>query len=74
VKHKHTKGSRKLAKRLRALRKAREWTLQEAADAIGISKSHMWDLETGNNKNPTIGLMMSISKQFDMSIDALVRP
>ena len=73
-KHRHTKGCRKLGQRLRKLREAREWTLQEAADAIRISKSHMWELEAGKNTNPTIGLMMSIAKQFDTSIDALVRP
>lgn len=74
MKHRHTKGCRKLGKRLHALRKSREWSLQEAADAIGISKSHMWELENGTNTNPTIGLMMSIARQFDTSIDALVRP
>lgn len=73
MKHRHVNGSRKLGKRLRAHRKARELTLQEAADAVGISKSHMWELETGRNSNPTIGVMMAIAKQFEVSIDSLVR-
>lgn len=73
MKHRHTKGSRKLGRRLRAHRKSRELTLQEAADAIGISKSHLWELESGRNPNPTIGVMISIAKQFGVSIDSLVR-
>ncbi len=73
-KHRHTKGCRKLGKRLRHLRKAREWTLQEAADAIGVSKSHVHDMENGRNTNPTIGLVIAIARTFHISIDSLVRP
>lgn len=74
MKHRNAKGCAKLGKRLRAHRKSREETLQDVADAVKASKSHIWELETGRNTNPTIGLMMALAKHFRASIDSLVRP
>ena len=73
-KHNHTAGCRKLGARLRRLRKAREWTLQQTADAIGSSKSHVYEMETGRNTNPTIGTVIALARTFQTSIDALVKP
>ena len=74
MKHRNSKGCRKLGRRLRLLRESREETLQEVATACRCTKSHVWELEQGRNPNPTIGLVMALSKHFDTSIDYLVRP
>lgn len=73
AKHSNTTGSRKLGKRLRKWRESREETLQEVADAIGCSKSSVWEIEQGRNPNPTIGTVMAFAKHFGASIDALVK-
>ena len=36
-----------LATKLKELRVSRKQSLQDVADAIGASKTHVWDLETG---------------------------
>ncbi len=74
MKHRNAKGCPKLGRRIRLLRHSREETLQELADAARCSKSVVWDIERGNNPNPTIGLVMAFAKHFKTSIDNLVRP
>ena len=74
MKHRNAKGCARLGKRLRAHRKSREESLQDVADAVKSSKSHIWNLESGREPNPTIGLLMAIAKHFNTSVDALVRP
>ena len=39
---------------MKALRRTRDLSLQEVADAAEISKAHVWDLERGKAINPTI--------------------
>ena len=47
-------------------------SLQDAANLIGISKTHFWDLETGKSKNPSYDLLEKISDKFGISISSLV--
>jgi transcriptional regulator with XRE-family HTH domain len=61
-----------LAERLKALRVGKNKSLQEVADAVGASKAHIWDLETGRAKNPSIELLTNLSRCFDVSIAELV--
>src|ERR1700722_15267689 len=37
-------------------------SLQEVADRAGITKSHMWEIETGRSVNPTIRTVHGLSK------------
>lgn len=61
-----------LAKKLKQLRVAKKQSLQEVADAIGSSKAHIWDLESGKAKNPTLELLKKLAKYFKISVSNLV--
>lgn len=40
--------------RIRAARKARNMSLEDVAAASGFTKSHVWELERGRSRNPTV--------------------
>lgn len=61
-----------LGVRLKNLRQEQKKSLQELADAIGISKAHLWELEAGKSKNPSAELLKSLSDYFKVSISYLV--
>lgn len=41
-------------------------SLQALADAAGISKNHVWDIERGHATNPTIKTINDLALAFDM--------
>jgi len=43
-----------LAMKLQKLRTQRSQSLQVVADAVGASKAHIWELEKGTTKNPSL--------------------
>jgi transcriptional regulator with XRE-family HTH domain len=46
------------------IKKAREkkgLSLQQAADAAGMSKPHLWELENGKSENPTMVTIVRLS-------------
>jgi transcriptional regulator with XRE-family HTH domain len=47
-------------------------SLQEVADQIGASKAHIWDLETGRSKNPSIELLTKLAKVFSVSVADII--
>ena len=53
-----------LGVRLKELRIKKGKSLQEVADAVGASKAHVWDMETGRSKNPSIELLLKLAKFF----------
>lgn len=57
--------------RLKQLRKDRKLSLQEVADRAGATKSHIWELEQGRSKNPTIGMAVAIANALGVSLDYL---
>ena len=61
-----------LAMRLQNLRTAKQQSLQEVADAISASKAHIWELEKGTAKNPSIELVRKLADYFEVSISRLV--
>lgn len=61
-----------LGARLRAYRMKKKFSLQQLADEIGASKAHVWDLEQGNTKNPSLDLLTKLSRALDVSIKDLV--
>jgi transcriptional regulator with XRE-family HTH domain len=61
-----------LAVRLKQLRVARGKSLQEVADAVGASKAHIWDLERGASKNPSLELLKSLSTFYDVPVADLI--
>lgn len=46
-------------------------SLQTVADRAGLTKSHIWDLEAGNARNPTLNAMVGISRALGVSLDYL---
>lgn len=63
--------SQTLGLRLRELREKRELTLQEVADRASLSKSHVWEMEQGRGRNPTIDTVMRLAGVFGVSLDYL---
>lgn len=61
-----------LATKLVGLRRNRGESLQKAADAIGISKAHLWELERGRTANPSMGLVQSLADHYRSSIAFLI--
>lgn len=61
-----------LAEKLRQLRGKNRQSLQDVADAVGASKTHIWDLETGRSSNPSIELLTKLANHFRVSIADLV--
>lgn len=61
-----------LGSRLKELRIRKGESLQNVADAVGASKAHIWELETGKSKNPSMELLTELAKHFDVSIAFLV--
>lgn len=53
-----------LGARIKLLRELRGMTLQQVADASGITKSHVWELENGKAINPTVNVIWSLSEAF----------
>jgi len=60
------------AAKLKQLRIARGLSLQEIAVQVGASKAHIWDLETGRSRNPSMQLLTGIAKALKVSIADLV--
>ena len=61
-----------LASTLKKLRLNKSKSLQDVADAIGASKAHVWELETGKSKNPSIDLLRRLADYYQTSISSLV--
>ena len=61
-----------LASKIKELRLRKNKSLQRVADDVGASKAHIWDLETGKSKNPSIDLLTKLAKCFDVSVAELI--
>lgn len=60
------------SERLRLLRQHARLSLQEVGDAVGISKAHAWELETGKADNPGLKVLIGIARAFRVPLAALV--
>lgn len=57
-----------LAKKLKQLRLKSGESLQDVADALGISKAHAWELETGRSTNPGLELLRKYAHHFKVTV------
>jgi transcriptional regulator with XRE-family HTH domain len=55
------------AKRMKHYRVLRDMTLQDVADAAGITKSHVWELEQGRSTNPSVSAIWGIARALSIS-------
>lgn len=60
-----------LGARLKELRLKKGTSLQSVADAVGASKPHIWELERGSSKNPSLDLVARLAKYFSVTVDYL---
>ncbi|MGH6736738.1 MAG: helix-turn-helix domain-containing protein [Methyloceanibacter sp.] len=61
-----------LGAKLKQLRLKNRESLQNVANAVGASKTHVWDLETGRSSNPSIELLTKLAEHFKVPIADLV--
>lgn len=57
--------------RLYGLRQASGESLQAVADAVGVSKAHVWELEKGRSRNPSFDLVRKLAKHYGVSVDVI---
>lgn len=57
-----------IADRLRELRSKTKESLQQVADAIGASKAHVWELETGRSQNPSLEILKALAAHFKVTV------
>ncbi len=61
-----------LGGRLSRLRQRKGESLQDVAEAVGVSKAHIWELEKGRADNPSMGLVTRLADHFGVSVSFLV--
>lgn len=49
-----------------AARQARGWSLADLATETGITKSHLWELESGRKCNPRLATMRAINQSLGL--------
>jgi len=63
----------KLGMKLRALREKSGESLQQVADGVRVSRTHIWELEKGKkNVNPTVQLVQKIASHFNVTVTYLI--
>ncbi|MDH3668975.1 MAG: helix-turn-helix domain-containing protein [Paracoccaceae bacterium] len=61
-----------LGRRINQLRLAKGDSLQDLANAVGVSKAHIWELEKGRTDNPAMALVTRLADHFDVTVSYLV--
>ena len=56
--------------RLRVLRAEREWSQQELADRLSVSRQTINSIETGKY-DPSLPLAFALARLFDMPVEAI---
>ena len=46
--------------------------MQKVGDAVGVSKTHIWELEKGRSQNPSVELLSRLADHFKVTITSLV--
>lgn len=49
------------------------WSLQEAAEKIGTSKSQLHELESGANKNPRLSTIAKLCEVYHIAPEQIIR-
>jgi transcriptional regulator with XRE-family HTH domain len=61
-----------LGARIGEQRRRKRESLQEVADAVGVSKQHIWDLEKGRTANPSMLLVEGLADHFGVTVALLM--
>jgi transcriptional regulator with XRE-family HTH domain len=62
---------KELGEYLRRRRERMGWSLQKAADEIGISRMYLWKLET-RGSNPSMGVLQKLAQAYGVSLPDLL--
>ncbi len=62
----------RLGRRLAQLRRKSGESLQTVADAVGVSKAHIWELEKARTDNPAMDLVTRLADHFKVTVAYLV--
>jgi len=62
----------KLGAKLAKLRRQKRQSLQDVADAVGVSKAHIWELEKGIADNPSMMLVTRLADHFGVTIASIM--
>lgn len=63
-----------LGAKLNELRLRKGESLQQTADAVGVTKTHVWELEKGKSTNPSAELLRKLASHFQVTTDFLLNP
>jgi len=58
--------------RLAELRLRKGKSLQDVADVVGVSKTHVWQMEKGRSENPSIELLKRFADYFSVPVEFLI--
>ena len=61
-----------LGGRLAQLRRKSGQSLQTVADAVEVSKAHIWELEKGRTDNPSMDLVTRLADHYGVTVAYLV--
>ena len=61
-----------LGARLADLRLKAGQSLQTVANAAGVSKAHIWELEKGRTDNPSMALVTRLADHFGVAVSSLI--
>ncbi len=66
--------AQRLGARVRALREARGWTLEEASERMNMDAKHLWKMENAwGRSNATLATLLRIADGLDETIETLFR-
>lgn len=57
-----------LGVKLKELRLKKGESLQQVADAVGVSKAHIWELEGGKSTKPNFDLLKGLAEHFKVTV------
>ena len=56
-----------LALKLAKLRKQTGESLQDVAEVVGVTKTHIWQMERGKADNPTVAVIKALADHFGVT-------
>ena len=61
-----------LGAKIKLLRALRRMSLEEVGKAAGLTKSHVWELEQGRSRNPTVNAVWGLARALSVSPAAIL--
>ncbi len=60
-----------LGAKLTELRLRKGESLQQVADAVEVSKTHIWGMEKGTTHNPSLDLLKKLAEHYNVTVEYL---